>query len=78
MCSSHGTEQNHLEKWEGGRSQDRVLVCLTVEGGEVEKSGKKIETMQEVTETERNPRECGVTRNREKGTSKGKMYSMNV
>ena len=55
-----------------------MLVCLTVEGGEVEKSGKKIEKMQEVTETERKPRECGVTRNQEKSTSKGKMYSMNI
>lgn len=55
-----------------------VLVCLTVEGGEVEKSGKKIEKMQEVTEIERKPRECGVTRNQEKSTSKGKMYSMNI
>ena len=50
MCSSHGTEQNHLEKWEGGRSQDTVLVYLTFEGGEVEKSGKKMEKMQEVIE----------------------------
>ena len=55
-----------------------MLVCLTVEGGEVEKSGKKIEKMQEVTEIERKPRECGVTRNQEKSTSKGKMYSMNI
>ena len=35
MCSSHGTERNHLEKWEGGRSQDTVLVYLTFEGREV-------------------------------------------
>ena len=78
MCSSHGTEQNHLEKWEGGRSQDTVLVYLTFKGGEVEKSGKKMEKMQEVIERERKPRECGVTRNQEKSISKKKMYSMNV